>query len=122
MEYLSENLTKKGISHRFINGTVKMEDRAKLIKESNEFKVLIVQMQAGSTGLNLQTFNSVHFTGPHWNPTHEEQAIARVYRIGQQNKVIVRRYILKDTIEEHIVKIQQSKNDMINNILNINKD
>ena len=79
--------------------------------------VLIVQMQAGSTGLNLQTFNSVHFTGPHWNPTHEEQAIARVYRIGQKNNVRVRRYILKDTIEEHIVKIQQAKHEMIKDIL-----
>ena len=117
MEYLSEKLTEKGIAHRYINGSVKMDDRAKIIKESNVFNVLIVQMQAGSTGLNLQTFNSVHFTGPHWNPTHEEQAIARVYRIGQKNNVRVRRYILKDTIEEHIVKIQQAKHEMIKDIL-----
>ena len=117
MEYLSEKLTEKGIAHRHINGSVKMDDRTKIIKESDSYKVLIVQMQAGSTGLNLQTFNSVHFTGPHWNPTHEEQAIARVYRIGQKKKVSVRRYILKDTIEEHIVKIQQAKYEMIKDIL-----
>ena len=72
---------------------------------------------AGSTGLNLQKFNAVYFSGPHWNPTHEQQAIARVYRMGQKKDVVVRRFILKNTIEEMILNIQNNKLDMIKDLL-----
>ena len=122
IEYIKEKLESNNISFEIISGDVTMNDRQKIIESSKDYKVLVLQMMAGSTGLNLQDFNAVYFSGPHWNPTHEEQAIARVYRIGQKNKVIVRKYILRNTIEEHIVRIQQRKNDMINNILNVNKD
>ena len=117
MEYLETQLEKKNIEFRTINGSVSMHDRGRIINNADSFNVLIIQMQAGSTGLNLQMFNAVHFTGPHWNPTHEDQAIARVYRIGQKNKVIVRKYILRDTIEEHIIKIQEAKHEIIKDIL-----
>ena len=117
MEYLKEKLDKAGISYGVINGSVGMAERQSVIQNASEYKVLILQMMAGSTGLNLQEFNAVHFTGPHWNPTHEQQAIARVYRLGQKNKVVVRKYIMSKTIEEVIVRIQDAKNDLINSML-----
>jgi len=100
-----------------IQGSVDMDERQEIIASSDDFRVLIVQIMAGSTGLNLQKFNSVYFTGPHWNPTHEQQAIGRVYRMGQKKKVKVRRFILKNTIEEWILRIQGNKIDMINDML-----
>ena len=118
IEYLKEKLELNSISFEVICGSVSMDERQRIISSSNSYKVLILQMMAGSTGLNLQMFNSVHFTAPHWNPTHEDQAIARVYRIGQKNNVKVRKYILKNTIEETIVKIQNRKNEMINDMIN----
>ena len=113
IEYITHKLKEKEISYKMINGSVSMDERQSIIQNADQFRVMVVQMMAGSTGLNLQAFNSVYFSGPHWNPTHEQQAIARVYRIGQMKPVTVRRFIMKDTIEELIVKIQQRKNEMI---------
>ena len=117
IEFLEEKLEEKSITYNVIQGSVDMDERQEIIASSDDFRVLIVQIMAGSTGLNLQKFNSVYFTGPHWNPTHEQQAIARVYRMGQKKKVKVRRFILKNTIEEWILRIQGNKIDMINDML-----
>jgi SNF2 family DNA or RNA helicase len=59
-------------------------------------QVLIVQIQTGCEGLNLQHFQEVYFTSPHWNPAVEEQAIARSHRIGQCQKVNVWRFLMED--------------------------
>lgn len=113
IEYLSYKLSEKEISHKIIDGRVSMDQRSTIIEEATEYRVIIIQMMAGSTGLNLQAFNSVYFSGPHWNPTHEQQAIARVYRIGQTQPVAIRRFIMKETIEEQIVNIQKIKAKMV---------
>ena len=118
IEYLKEKLELNDITYEVISGSVAMHERQRIIKSSDSYKVLILQMMAGSTGLNLQAFNSVHFTAPHWNPTHEQQAIARVYRIGQKNNVVIRKYVLKKTIEDTIVRIQNTKIRMIEEMIN----
>ena len=51
--------------------------------------VLIAQIQTACEGLNLQHFNEVYFTTPHWNPAVEDQSIARAHRIGQTSPVNV---------------------------------
>ena len=113
IQYLQHRFTEQQIAYKVINGSVNMADRQSIIKSADKYRVLICQMMAGSTGLNMEQFNSVYFSGPHWNPTHEQQAIARVYRIGQSQPVSVRRFIMKDTIEELIVHIQERKNKLI---------
>jgi len=59
-------------------------------------QVLIVQIQTACEGLNLQHFQEVYFTSPHWNPAVESQAIARSHRIGQNEKVNVFRFLMQD--------------------------
>lgn len=59
-------------------------------------QVLIVQIQTANEGLNLQHFQDIYFTSPHWNPAVEEQAIARAHRIGQSVKVRVYRFIMEN--------------------------
>ena len=59
-------------------------------------QVLIVQIQTACEGLNLQHFQEVYFTSPHWNPAVEAQAIARSHRIGQNEKVSVFRFIMEN--------------------------
>ena len=49
--------------------------------------VLLIQIKADE-GLNLQNYNDVYFTSPHWNPAVEDQAVARVHRIGQLNQLM----------------------------------
>jgi SNF2 family DNA or RNA helicase len=117
MQFLEKKLDEKEITYNTIHGGVGLDDRKTMIDNSEEYRVLIIQIMAGSTGLNLQSFNSVYFSGPHWNPTHEQQAIARVYRMGQTQAVTVRRFILKDTIEELILQIQKNKLELIQKYL-----
>ncbi len=63
--------------------------------------VLILQIQTGCEGLNLQEhFSEIYFVSPHWNPAVEDQAIARCYRIGQQKPVFVYRFVMDNFDEE----------------------
>lgn len=78
--------------------------------------VLIMQINSGSVGLNLQKFNHIYFTSPHYNPAIEDQAIGRCYRFGQKKPITVHKLISvlpKDdnirTLEQNILDIQQRK-------------
>lgn len=59
--------------------------------------VIILQIQTGCEGLNLQSnYSEIYFASPHWNPAVEDQAIARCYRIGQQKEVNVFKFIMEN--------------------------
>jgi SNF2 family DNA or RNA helicase len=58
-------------------------------------KVFLISLKAGGVGLNLAEANSVFLMDPWWNPAIEQQAIDRVYRLGQRNPVIVTRFVIK---------------------------
>ena len=85
--------------------------------------VLLIQIKAGGVGLNLQSFNRVYITTPDWNPSNEDQAIARCWRMGQSKQVIVKKLILKDqkdeisVIDSRIISIQESKRKLQSEIL-----
>jgi SNF2 family DNA or RNA helicase len=72
--------------------------------------ILILQIRSGCEGLNLQNeFSDVYFVSPNWNPTLEDQAIARCHRIGQQKKVFVYRFYM-DSLLSNSEKIAENKN------------
>ena len=74
-----------------LDGRTNQKERKRLIKEG--VRVLILQIQSGCEGINLQEhYSEVYFVSPNWNPAVEDQAIARCHRIGQQKDVIVFRY------------------------------
>jgi hypothetical protein len=74
-----------------LDGRTKPKDRKRLIKEG--VQVLILQIQSGCEGINLQEhYSEVYFVSPNWNPAVEDQAIARCHRIGQEKDVSVFRY------------------------------
>ena len=54
---------------------------------------------------------------PWWNPTTEQQAIARAHRIGQKNHVIALKFITRDSIEEKILKLQERKSQLAEDII-----
>ena len=115
IRYLYEKLRHK-LKIDYIDGSTTPLKKIELIN-SKTHDVLIIQINAGGTGLNLQHYNNVIFTGPQWNPTLEQQAIARVYRIGQTKDVSVKRYIVgkinEYSIEKRILKIQEAKLELI---------
>ncbi len=80
--------------------------RRAVIKSFNEdpaVRVMVLNYRVGGLGLNLHAANYVYLFDRWWNPAVEDQAIKRAHRIGQQDRVIVRRFVCRDTVEERIV-------------------
>jgi SNF2 family DNA or RNA helicase len=82
----------------FMNGSVSMEDRDWIVQSSKqriisgEAVLIVANVIACGEGINLQHFHNIIIATPDWNPAAEEQAIGRVDRIGQTQKVKVTRY------------------------------
>lgn len=87
-----------------------------------ETSFFFISLKAGGTGLNLTAASYVFILDPWWNPFAEKQAIARAHRIGQENPVTVIRYISKDTIEEKILKLQEKKKSLSDNIIHFDEE
>jgi len=129
MLLVQEALSKMDIKSEQYHGSQSHSEKLKVLgkfpsNDINPPKVLLIQINAGGVGLNLQQFNHVFINSPNWNPSNEIQAIARAHRIGQDKPVDVHRFILYDqkgefsTIDERICGIQQEKRNIMANILN----
>lgn len=82
-----------------------------------EVKFFFISLKAGEVGLNLTEASHVLLLDPWWNPFSERQAVARAHRLGQKNKVNVVRFVSKNTIEEKIIKLQQTKQELSQSIV-----
>ncbi|PIA36474.1 hypothetical protein AQUCO_03400396v1 [Aquilegia coerulea] len=109
-------LRRKGIEFLRFDGKLSQRNREYVLKEFNESQekmVLLMSLKAGGVGLNLTAASNVFLMDPWWNPAVEEQAIMRIHRIGQKRTVCVRRFIVKDTVEERMQQVQARKERMI---------
>jgi superfamily II DNA or RNA helicase len=79
---------------RYLDGRTKESERRQILAPDAAIDVLILQIQTCCEGLNLQQFSEVYFVSPDWNPSIEDQAIARCHRFGQTEPVVVFRFIM----------------------------
>jgi SNF2 family DNA or RNA helicase len=79
--------------------------------------IFLISLKAGGSGLNLTAASYVVLFDPWWNPAVENQAIDRTHRIGQVNKVIAYRLLVRDTIEEKIRQLQKQKSALATDVL-----
>ncbi len=104
--------------YSLITGAVKDRQNEVLKFENDkENHFFFISLKSGSSGLNLTAASYVFLLDPWWNPSIEEQAIARSYRMGQKNKVAVMRFVSKETIEEKIIMLQKTKKDLFNSVI-----
>ena len=99
----------------FLHGSQTRKEKANIIdtfQEDEDYKILVATLKTGGTGLNLTAAQNVIHYDIWWNPAVENQATDRVHRIGQENDVMVYRFITKGTLEETIDAISKHKTDL----------
>lgn len=124
LEVIGKRLNEENILYSYLDGKTSAKDRVKLVEEfnTNNNKVFLISLKAGGTGLNLTSANIVVHFDPWWNPAVEDQASDRAHRIGQKNVVNVIKLIAKDTAEERVINLQETKKELIEDVINGNLD
>ncbi|KGG13344.1 Helicase [Prochlorococcus sp. MIT 0601] len=105
----------------FLHGGTRKSDRQKMIDRFQEDprgpKLFLLSLKAGGMGINLTRANHVLHIDRWWNPAVENQATDRAYRIGQNNRVMVHKFISTGSIEEKINKMIQDKSKLAQEII-----
>jgi len=125
MTHLVElELEEKGIGFVHLNGSVPSKHRGQLLdtfREDIDCRVFL-STDAGGVGLNLQSASMVINIDIPWNPAVLEQRIARVYRLGQKNKVQVVNLVSTGTIEHKMLDVLAFKSGLAEGILDDGED
>lgn len=120
LDLLQDPLTHAGFKFVRLDGTMTQAQREVSIstfKKETDCLVFLISMKAGGLGLNLTEANHVFILDPWWSPSIEAQAIDRVHRIGQTRPVHVTRFVIKNSIEERILELQERKQRLAKSVL-----
>ncbi|KAI9250369.1 SNF2 family N-terminal domain-containing protein [Helicostylum pulchrum] len=120
LDLIGEALEHENIEFTRLDGTLQQAQREKVLNtfadEGKNVNVILISLRAGGVGLNLTCASRVVMMDPWWNLSIEAQAIDRVHRLGQLKDVSVTRFVVRDTIEERILEIQNRKNVLVNEL------
>ncbi len=120
LELIKEELTRLNIPFEYLDGKSSSKQRETSVENfqtNPDLRVFLISLKAGGTGLNLTAADYVYIIDPWWNPAVENQAIDRVYRIGQDKHVFAYRMICKNTVEEKILNLQAKKRKIATDII-----
>ncbi len=118
LEMIREHL--QSLTQKIDMLTGKTKDREKVVKafqETNDVQVFLISLKAGGVGLNLNEADYVIIYEPWWNESVENQAIDRAHRIGRTDTLVVKRYLLTESIEEKIFALKNKKQAIADQIL-----
>jgi len=108
-----ERLDRMGIRYEYLDGRTRdRQARVEAFQTDPDLPLFLISLKAGGMGLNLTAADYVFLLDPWWNPAVEAQAIDRTHRIGQDKQVFAYRLIARDTVEERVQALQQSKKDL----------
>lgn len=115
LEMLEKELDKENISYLTLTGKTDKETRRERVMQfqNDDTAVFLISLKAGGTGLNLTAAEAVIHYDPWWNISAQNQATDRAYRIGQNRNVQVFKLIMKDSIEERILELQEKKKNLM---------
>lgn len=138
LDLIAPQLTKAGINFLRLDGSMPQKARAEVLRQFNRTEIyeeeleldedasrtaaathsqtpqpspsiLLISLRAGGVGLNLTAANNVFMMDPWWSFAVEAQAIDRVHRMGQLREVSVTRFVVKDSIEVRMLRVQERK-------------
>ncbi|XP_075837904.1 transcription termination factor 2 [Microtus pennsylvanicus] len=120
LKVVALHLKKHRLTYATIDGSVNPKQRMDLVEafnHSREPQVMLISLLAGGVGLNLTGGNHLFLLDMHWNPSLEDQACDRIYRVGQEKDVVIHRFVCEDTVEEKILQLQEKKKDLAKQVL-----
>ena len=119
LDILSSRLDGEHVEHFMITGSTPKEKRLQLVNAFNggAVPVFLISLKAGGVGLNLTGADMVVHYDPWWNLAAQNQATDRAHRIGQQKNVTVYKLITKDSIEEKVLELQETKRELADRII-----
>jgi DNA repair protein RAD5 len=115
LSLLEPALARANMQFLRLDGSMAQKARAAVLdefRESTRFTILLISLKAGGVGLNLTSAKRVYMMDPWWSFAVEAQAIDRVHRMGQEDEVKVYRFIVKDSVEQRMLKVQDRKKFM----------
>ena len=118
LDLIKTELQNRDVPFEYLSGqTTNRKARVENFQNNPDIRVFLISLKAGGTGLNLTEADYVYLVDPWWNPAVENQAIDRCYRIGQKKNVVAVRLICPDTIEEKIMKLQETKKELVSDLI-----
>jgi superfamily II DNA or RNA helicase len=106
-----------GIDYSYLDGRTRDRHEAIARFKDGGAPVFVISLKAGGFGLNLTEADYCFVLDPWWNPATESQAVDRTHRIGQENPVMVYRYVSAGTIEEKVMELKARKADLFRSVM-----
>ncbi|WP_375388499.1 SNF2-related protein [uncultured Amnibacterium sp.] len=114
---VKDRLDEAGIGYAYLDGSTRRRGEAIDRFRSGAADVFLISLKAGGFGLNLAEADYCILLDPWWNPAAEAQAVDRAHRIGQTRQVMVYRLVAKDTIEEKVMALKESKRALFDAVM-----
>ncbi|MCJ1311340.1 hypothetical protein MMC25_005011 [Agyrium rufum] len=113
---LSRLFTERNWGHCAYHGKMSHATRSSTIerfRSNKDLKIMIASLKSGGVGLNLTCANRVVNVDLWWNSSVEQQAFCRVFRIGQEKQTYITRFVVKNTVDDKLLKMQEHKSERI---------
>ena len=119
LDHIQNKVRERSWNFARIDGSQNMKKRQSEVDrfQDGDAQVFLISLKAGGVGLNLTAASYIFLMDPWWNPAVENQAIDRAYRIGQENKLTVYRPIIKDSVEEKVLVLQNTKRELFKDLM-----
>ena len=124
LDIIQNKVRERNWNYARIDGSQTLKKRAHEVErfQNGDAQVFLISLKAGGVGLNLTAASYIFLMDPWWNPAVENQAIDRAYRIGQENKLTVYRPIIKDSVEEKVLVLQNAKRELFRDLMAEDED
>jgi non-specific serine/threonine protein kinase len=118
LKLLRPELERRHIRYTYLDGqTNDRQGQVDIFQNDPAYPLFLISLKAGGVGLNLTAADYVIHLDPWWNPAVEMQASDRAHRIGQDKPVFVYKYILRDSVEEKILQLQERKRNLVEQLI-----
>lgn len=118
LRLIERQINKAKIPYSYLDGsTLNRQARVDAFQNDEQTRIFLISLKAGGVGLNLTAADYVIHVDPWWNPAVEMQATDRAHRIGQDKPVFVYKLMMKDSVEEKILQLQERKRNLVRQLI-----